>query len=81
MIAGQFTHTHILIKADDYDHLNPVNKGWTVAFAAWIVGVALFQLFRAGRTEEGGPLTKLIAYATILVWVLGAAAGRWIAFA
>ena len=81
MIAAQFVHTHILIKPDDYDHLNPVNKIWTVAFSAWIAGVAIYQLFRAGRGEAGGPLTKVIAYATILVWVMGAAAGRWIAFA
>jgi hypothetical protein len=81
MIVAQFVNTHILIKPDDYDHLNPVNKIWTVAFSTWIVGVALFQLFRAGRGEAGGPLTKFIAYATILVWVMGAAAGRWIAFA
>ena len=45
----------------------------------WIVGAGLTTLFR-GRGEEGGPLTKLVAYSTILVWVLGAAAGRWIAF-
>jgi len=81
MIAAQFVNTHILIKPDDYDHLNPVNKTWTAVFSAWIGGVAIFQLFRAGRGESGGPLTKIIAYVTILVWVMGAAAGRWIAFA
>ena len=81
MIVAQYVNTHILIKPDDYDHLNPVNKAWTVAFSTWIVGAALVQLFRAGRGPEGGPLTKIIAYATILVWVMGAAAGRWIAFA
>lgn len=81
MIIAQFVNTHILIKPDDYDHLNPVNKIWTALFTAWIFGVALFQLFRAGRDEAGGPLTKFIAYATILVWIMGAAAGRWIAFA
>jgi len=47
----------------------------------WILGCALFQVLRAGRTAEGGRLVKFIAYATILVWVMGAAAGRWIAFA
>ncbi|HXA37545.1 MAG TPA: DUF6644 family protein [Phenylobacterium sp.] len=81
LIVAQFLNTHVLIKPDDYDHLTPVNKVWTGVFTAWIVGVALFQLFRAGKGEEGGPLTKIIAYATILVWVMGAAAGRWIAFA
>ena len=81
MIAAQYVNTHILIKPDDYDHLNPVNKVWTVAFTGWIVGTALFAMFRAGKEEAGGPLTKTIAYATILVWIMGAAAGRWIAFA
>ena len=33
-----------------------------------------------GKGEKGGPLTKLVAYAAILVWVLGATAGRWIAY-
>lgn len=79
LIVAQFVHTHFVIKADDYDHLNPVNKAYTVAYSVWIVGTALTTLFR-GRGEEGGPLTKLVAYSTMLVWVLGAAAGRWIAF-
>jgi hypothetical protein len=81
LIVAQFVGTHILIKPDDYAHLTPVNKTFAGVFAAWIVGCALFQLFRAGQSGEGGPLAKVIAYATILVWVMGAAAGRWIAFA
>ncbi|THD51559.1 DUF6644 family protein [Phenylobacterium sp.] len=79
LIVAQFVHTHFVIKPDDYDHLNPVNKIYTALYAVWIVGTALITLFR-GRGEEGGPLTKLVAYSTMLVWVLGAAAGRWIAF-
>jgi hypothetical protein len=79
LIAAQFVHTHFIIKPDDYDHLTPVNKVYTALYAAWIVGTALITLFR-GRGEVGGPLTKLVAYSAMLVWVLGAAAGRWIAF-
>lgn len=79
LILAQFVQTHFVIKADDYDHLNPVNKVYTVLYSLWIVGTALITLLR-GRGEEGGPLTKLVAYSTMLVWVLGAAAGRWIAF-
>ena len=79
LVVAQFVHTHFVIRPDDYDHLNPVNKAYTVAYAVWIVGTALVTLFR-GRGDEGGPLTKLVAYSTMLVWVLGAAAGRWIAF-
>ena len=26
LIVAQFVHTHFVIKPDDYDHLNPVNK-------------------------------------------------------
>lgn len=81
LIVAQFVGTHIIVKPDDYAHLTPVNKTFAGVFTAWIVGCALFQLFRAGRGEDGGPLTKIIGYATILVWVMGAAAGRWIAFA
>jgi hypothetical protein len=79
LIVAQFVHTHFVIKPDDYAHLDPVNKIYTVLYGLWIVGIALITLFR-GRGEEGGPLTKLVAYFAILVWVLGAAAGRWIAF-
>jgi hypothetical protein len=79
LIVAQFVHTHFVIKADDYAHLDPVNKTYTALYGVWIVGTALITLFR-GRGEEGGPLTKLMAYSAMLVWVLGAAAGRWIAF-
>jgi hypothetical protein len=81
LIAIQFVATHFMIDPFDYDALTPVNIAFAFIFAAWIVGTALVQLFRAGRGEDGGPLTKLIGYATILVWVTAAAAGRWIAFA
>jgi hypothetical protein len=79
LIIAQFVHTHFVIKPDDYDHLNPVNKAYTALYGVVIVGTALITLFR-NRGDEGGPLSKLVAYAAMLVWVLGAAAGRWIAF-
>jgi hypothetical protein len=79
LIVAQFVHTHFVIKPDDYTHLDPVNKIYTALYGVWLVGVALVTLFR-GRGEVGGPLTKLVAYAAILVWVLGATAGRWIAY-
>jgi len=79
LIVAQFVHTHIVIKPDDYAHLDPVNKIYTVLYGVWLVAIGLVTLFR-GRGEVGGPLTKLVAYAAILVWVLGATAGRWIAY-
>ena len=81
LVAVQTYATHIAIRPDDYARLDPVNKGFAVGFTVWIVGCALFQLFRAGRQPQSGPLTKIIGYATILVWITAAAAGRWIAFA
>jgi hypothetical protein len=81
LIVAQFVATHFVVKPDDYAKLTPVNISFAVIFAAWIAGAALVQLFRAGRGADGGPLTKIIGYATILVWVTAAAAGRWIAFA
>jgi hypothetical protein len=81
LIAAQFVATHVLIKPDDYTALTPVNKAFAAVFAAWIVGAALVQLFRAGDRQPGGPLARLAGYAGILVWVTAAAAGRWIAFA
>ncbi|HEY3950937.1 DUF6644 family protein [Phenylobacterium sp.] len=79
LIVAQFVHTHFILKPDDYDHLNPVNKVYTWLYGVWVVGTALITLFR-GRRDAGGPLARLMAYAGILVWVLGAAAGRWIAY-
>ncbi|THD78580.1 MAG: hypothetical protein E7812_11360 [Phenylobacterium sp.] len=81
LIGAQEGVTHLMYQPDDIAHLDPVNKVFTWLFSLWIVGLGLAQLFRAGRGPEGGPLTKLIGYATILVWITGAAAGRWIAFA
>ena len=79
LAVAQFAHTHFIIKPDDYTHLDPVNKIYTALYGVWIVGTGMITLFR-GNGEEGGPLTKLMAYSAMLVWVLGAAAGRWIAF-
>jgi uncharacterized protein DUF6644 len=81
MIAVQEYITHAMIQPDDLAKLDPVNKTFFGLFSVWIFGAALIQLFAAGRGREGGPLTKIIGYATILVWITGAAAGRWIAFA
>lgn len=81
LIAGHQFMTHVNVEFDDLAKLDPINKTFFVLYAGWIFGAVAVQLFGAGRGTETGPLAKLIAYATILVWVVGAAAGRWIAFA
>lgn len=81
LIAVQSVVTHVIIKPDDLEKLDPANKAFAWVFAAWIFGTALAQLFARGQGKQGGPLTKMIGYASILVWVTAAAAGRWIAFA
>jgi hypothetical protein len=69
------------VQPDDLAKLDPVNKTFFVLYSLWIFGAAAVQLFVKERGAEAGTVAKLIAYATILVWVVGAAAGRWIAFA
>ena len=81
LIVIQFATTHFIIKPDDYAALDPANKTFFLVFLAWILGAATVQVVSAGRSENGGPFAKAMAYAALLVWVTTAAAGRWIAFA
>ncbi|MFC3069087.1 DUF6644 family protein [Phenylobacterium soli] len=82
LIAVQSFITHAMIQPDDLARLDPVNKTFFVLFSVWIFGAAAVQLFaRRADGDTAGPLAKAIGYATILVWITGAAAGRWIAFA
>jgi hypothetical protein len=81
LIAVQQVMTHVGVQPDDLAKLDPINKTFFGLYSLWIFGAAALQLFTKGRGAEAGPVAKLIAYATILVWVIGAAAGRWIAFA
>jgi hypothetical protein len=81
LIAVQQFLTHVGVQPDDLAKLDPLNKTFFVLYSLWIFGAAAVQLFLKQRVAEAGAVAKLIAYATILVWVLGAAAGRWIAFA
>ena len=81
LIIAQQVMTHVVYKADDYASLDPANKAFAWGFAAWIVGAAILQAINAGRGAHGGAFVKGMAYAAILVWVMTAAAGRWLAFA
>jgi hypothetical protein len=81
LIAVHQVTTHFIIKPDDFERLDPANKAFAWIFVAWVTGAALVQAVASGRGHESGPFTKALAYAGILVWVMTAAAGRWLAFA
>ncbi|WP_293681814.1 DUF6644 family protein [uncultured Phenylobacterium sp.] len=81
MIAAQQVLTHVVYKFDDYAHLDPVNKGFAWGYVAVILGFGALQAVASGRSQAAGPFVKLMAFAAILVWVMTAAAGRWLAFA
>ncbi|MBX3485727.1 DUF6644 family protein [Phenylobacterium sp.] len=81
MVAAQQVLTHLVYKADDFAHLDPVNKGFAWAFAGVILLTAVIQSVASGRSPESGPFVKGMAFAAILVWIMTAAAGRWLAFA
>jgi len=81
LIVGQIIVTHGPIPSDDLARLDPFNKAYAVALALWIFGTAGREVFRAEGGGEDARLAKLVGYASILVWVTAAAAGRWIAFA
>ena len=82
LVAIHQVLTHIVYKADDYAHLDPVNKAFAWGFVAVILAVGAVSAIRAGKGEqEGSFVVKAMAFAAILVWVMTAAAGRWLAFA
>ncbi len=80
LIVAQTVGTHFVVHQDQYAEVAATNKAFAVVFAAWILGFAGFQLFRARSVGAVRPLTQAIGYASILVWFVVAAAGRWIAF-
>ena len=82
LMATQLAIHQVIYKPDDYAHLDPANKVMILVYLAWILAGAALQIVSAGRNAGGGgAATKALAYASILVWVATAAAGRWIAFA
>jgi len=76
-----FAATHVLIDPYDFARGDPTNKAFAWVYAAWILGFAGRGLFGARPGAANRPLVQAVGYVTILVWVLAAAAGRWIAFA
>ena len=80
VIAQQYV-THVVYKFDDYASLDPANKAFAWVFVVLILGTFTVQAVASGRAEKGGAFVKLMALAAMLVWVMTAAAGRWLAFA
>lgn len=82
LMVTQAALHHVIYKPDDYAHLDPANKIMILVYLALILAAAGLQIVSSGRGSQGaGPAVKALAYASILVWVTTAAAGRWIAFA
>lgn len=83
LVAVQFYATHVMIKPDDFERLDPVNIAFAWIFAGVVAVAAALQLFAKsdGVARDNPVLAKIFAYMTILVWVAASAAGRWIAFA
>ena len=81
LIIGQVIITHSIIPADDLARLDPFNKVYAWTLALWISGNAGREVLDPGSAPSSGRISKLVGYASILVWVTAAAAGRWIAFA
>jgi hypothetical protein len=81
LMAAQFVATHILLETTDFARTDPVNKTFAGLYTVCILGFAAFQVLTGKRGAESRPLNQVIGFVSILVWIVAAAAGRWIAFA
>jgi hypothetical protein len=81
ILALQQVVTHLVIKPDNYALLDPVNKGFTATEMMWVLAFAAIRILGPAGKSDMAPLTRLAAYASLLMWVTVGAAGRWIAFA
>ena len=81
MLVAMYLATHVFIAPDDLKHSDPTNVVLACLLGAWVLGFAAWRGARSLRGAAPGGLTQVIGYASILVWVTAAAAGRWIAFA
>jgi hypothetical protein len=81
LIAWQLA-THIFVTQGTTDAqlaaYMAVNKGFMMVSAAWILAAVLLNIFGKGARADSNALSRLIGYATILVWVTVGAGGRWI---
>ena len=72
--------THIVAHPGEAQASDPINKLFVLAIAAWTLGFVLVQVLRNRGPAQSSPIARLAGYAAILVWVMAAAAGRWIAY-
>ncbi len=81
ILAAFFVATHVVITPDDLARSDPANLTIAWVLFVWVFGTAVFHALRGRAEPRSGVLTQVVGYATILIWVTAAAAGRWIAFA
>jgi hypothetical protein len=81
LMAAQYVTTHVLLDTLDFEKTDPANKTFFALYTLTLLGFGGYSLLVAKRDPQGRPLTTVIGYVSILVWVVAAAAGRWIAFA
>jgi hypothetical protein len=82
ILLAMYLATHVFIQRDDLVHSDPANVTLAWIMAIWIFGAAAWQVFSTRKDPAATALIpKIVGYATILIWVSAAAAGRWIAFA
>ncbi len=81
ILLAMYLATHVIIVRDDLAHSDPANVALAWVMALWIFGVAAWQVFATRRDPTAPLIPKVVGYATILIWISAAAAGRWIAFA
>ncbi len=81
ILLAMFLATHVFIAPDDLKRADPANVALGWVMMAWVTGGAVAQVL-GSRARLAEPLApRVVGYATILIWVSAAAAGRWIAFA
>jgi len=80
MFAVHQGMTHLIYDPFDTAHLDPINKVFTWLYGLWILAAIVGRFVTTRHEERQGAFVQLIAWSTILVWITGAAAGRWIAF-
>ena len=82
IVAAHQVATHFVYDLNSgYDAFVTANKWFVRAEAVWVVAFAAYQVLAVRNPLAGGPLTRLVGFSSLLVWVTVAAAGRWIAFA